>query len=292
MKKIIQNIVIAILVSISFLAVNAQEQTIISVNETSATTEKVEKKVESAKKRQSNSDEDSWTGFYVGGFGGYSSLRADANMTTPDDDNGNFGITTARLINSLPSRKLSSNKFSGGGTFGYNYQKGRLLIGGEVDFGSHRINSSDSVKRNLADISGTFTITHNLKTDWLLTARPRVGLATKKVLIYGTGGLAVTNMNYAGNFETFVLFTRTADGSIKKNQTGWNAGGGVEIKVNKHWSVKGEYLYNQFRRASFTTNNLHGITLAGNPITTPDESFTYSTDLKSHSLRFGVNFRF
>lgn len=290
MKRSIQLFTIAILVSISFLAINAQEQTIVTATEDSAATEKVEKK-ESTKK-QSSSD-DSWTGFYVGGFGGFSNNRAKPTMTTPIDSIGHFSSANEQIVNNTANPKLSSNNFSGGGTFGYNYQKGQFFIGGEVDLGVNKINKSGSVTNGFIEGGNAkFTITHSVKSNWQMTARPRAGVALKKALIYGTVGLALADVNYDGLYSDFTVLARTANGGVKKTVTGWNAGGGVEVKVDRHWSLKGEYLYNQFSKTTFTANNLNGISLSGNKTTTPDEFFNYSTDLKSHSIRFGVNYRF
>jgi len=291
MKKTIKLLTIAILISTGFLAVNAQESTVAVINEVS--TEKVEKT--EMVKTQASSNNDSWTGFYVGGFGGYSNVKATPKMTTPDDNIGHFSQTNARAVNGAVNPKLSSDGFNGGGTFGYNYQKGRLLIGGEVDFGVNRIDKSGGVTSRFPAENVSFTITNSVKSDWLMTARPRVGLALPKAVIYGTAGLAVTNIKQSGSFS----FTNdnppgrgSESSSYSETKAGWAAGAGIEFKVAQRWSVKGEYLYSQFGRTSLTSNNMQNISNGGNPFTTPDEFFTRSTDLKSHSIRFGINYRF
>ena len=297
MKKIIKLITIATLLGISILAVNAQDiteqPTIVKTTEGSITTGKVEKK--EAPKKQS-SDDDSWTGFYVGAFGGFSNNQAAPTMTTPNDNIGHFELVEAKNVNNTPNPKLSSSGFNGGGTFGYNLQKGHFFFGGEADFGINRFNKTGSVTNtfvNQGNPAPTFTITHNLKSNWQMTARLRAGIALKRALIYGTGGFALADINYDGLYsDTIVALPRSERGSFKKNKAGLSAGGGVEFKVSNRWSVKGDYLYTQFNRTSITTNNLTGVTKAGNTVTTPDEFFTRSTDLKSHNIRFGVNYRF
>lgn len=294
MKKTIQNIVIAILVSISFLAVNAQEQTIISVNETSATTEKVEKKVEPAKKRQS-SDEDSWTGFYVGGYVGYTNGRGNpktSTITATVFSGANAGIYQFQddvdEINRVGNQKISSKGTNAGGTFGYNYQKGKFVIGCEVDFGINRINKSVTDTRAPFP-TRTFTVTQTVKSDWTMTARPRAGVALKKTLLYVTGGLAVTNVKYIETFAGSVTSVAES-GNFGKTKAGWTAGAGAEVKVAKHLSVKGEYLFNQFGRTTITSTN--ATYQLGGTQSAPGQVFTHSTDLKSHSIRFGINYRF
>ena len=295
MKNTIKFIAIAILVGISILAVNAQDiteqPTIVKTTEGSTATEKVEKKTKSSKRQ--SSDDDSWTGFYVGGFGGFARNQASPKVTTPDDGIGHFELVEARNFNNTPNPKLSSSGFNGGVTFGYNLQKGHFFFGGEADFGVNRFNKTGSVTNsyvNQGKPAPTFTNTHSLKSSWQMTARLRAGIALKKALIYGTGGIALADINYNGSYsDTFISHPRTEQGSFKKNKAGLSAGGGVEFKVSNRWSVKGEYIYTQFNRTSITTNNLRSKTDGS---LTPDEFFTRSTDLKSHNIRFGVNYRF
>jgi outer membrane immunogenic protein len=294
MKNIIQFIVIATLVSITFLGINAQEQTLVTRTDGTTVTEKVEKK--KTPKKQASATNDSWTGFYVGGYGGFANNRANPTMTTPNDNIGHFELIEAKNVNNTPNPKLKSNGFNGGVTFGYNYQKGHFFVGGEADFGVNRINKTGSVSNtfvNQGNPAPTFTITHNLKSNWQMTARPRAGIALKKALIYGTAGFALADINYDGLYsDTIIALPRSERGSFKKNKAGLSAGGGIEFKIAQHLSLKGEYLFSKFNRTFNTTNNLTGIDKAGKTVSTPDEFFTRSTDLKSHSLRFGINYRF
>lgn len=285
MKNTIQFITIAILISISFLAANAQDSTIVTNTEDS--TAKVEKK--ETPKKQSSSDDVSWTGFYVGGYAGNNNGRASANTSTVYSTSGYFSPTTVGNINRVGTQIIKSNNFTGGGTIGYNFQKRNFLIGAEFDFGANRISQSVSGSGTYTSTTAGFTITQSVKSNWMMTLRPRVGAATKKVLLYATGGLAVTNLKYAGNF-TETSLSGTESGSFSKTKKGWAAGGGIEFKVSSRWSVKTEYLFSQFGRDSITANNF--TVFPGNTPLPRSDVFTHSTDLKSHNIRFGVNYRF
>jgi outer membrane immunogenic protein len=100
-----------------------------------------------------------------------------------------------------------------GGQVGFNIQRGSVVAGIETDL--------DSVTANGGGYTGT--------------ARGRLGLAVDRLLFYGTGGYA-----YAGSACTGCF----ADG--------WVAGTGVEYKLDKNWSIKGEYLHAEF--TSLPTN--------------------------------------
>jgi outer membrane immunogenic protein len=281
MKYIITKyIAIAILLSISILAVSAQEQTATS---TLVTTDA---NTSAAKKLQSNSTDD-WSGFYVGGFGGYTRGTANPITSTPYAPGGYFSSVSIPAVNIAGNQKFKSNKLSGGGTVGYNFQKGYFFVGGETDFGVNRVNESVTTIGAYPTGAGKFTITQTVKSDWMLTVRPRGGIALKKVLLYVTGGLAVTNLKYDETF-TDIFDSATQSASFKKMKTGWTAGAGVEVKIAGHWSVKGDYLFTQFGRISTTSNNLKGSVIVKAPL----QVFTHSTDLKLHNIRFGINYRF
>jgi outer membrane immunogenic protein len=94
-----------------------------------------------------------WTGFYLGGFGGYAS-----------EDSSAFSM---------------KGGFAGG-TVGYNWQTGNIVYGLEADAGWADVSAS---------VSG-FGLTAKSKVDALGTVRGRVGFAVDQVLFYGTGGYA------------------------------------------------------------------------------------------------------
>jgi outer membrane immunogenic protein len=95
-----------------------------------------------------------WTGFYLGGFGGYAS----ENTSVGPKMSGGFG----------------------GGTVGYNWQTSNIVFGLEADGGGADVNASTAA----GGITGTSRI------DALGTVRGRLGIAVDKVLFYGTGGYA------------------------------------------------------------------------------------------------------
>ena len=87
--------------------------------------------------------------------------------------------------------------------------------------------------------------------EWLGTLRGRFGyLLTPRTLIYATGGVAWSGVNYAGassgpttpGYASAVSFTET--------QIGYVVGGGVEFLSWDRWLVRGEYLFHHFNGAS------------------------------------------
>jgi len=135
-----------------------------------------------------------------------------------------------------------------------------------------------------------FTVKQSVKTDWLFTIRPRLGVADMipNTLIYATGGLAMTNLNYQAVFtDTFA--TAHESGGLNRTVVGWTAGAGGEFQVAPHWSIKGEYLYVDFGKSTTHSTNLTAFTP---PIAFPSNEWTHSTDLRASIFRVGANYHF
>ncbi len=146
-----------------------------------------------------------WTGFYAGLQAGYG--WADAFQF---DGGGTFFSREA-------------DGFIGGGTLGYNFQRGNVVWGIETDFSGSNIEAK-------GDCGAPSDCKTNL--DWLWTLRGRVGLDMNGWMPYITGGLAMAEVSADNGFS-----------SGSDTLTGWTVGGGLEVKLDRAWSIKGEYLY-------------------------------------------------
>lgn len=240
-----------------------------------------------------------WTGFYIGGYGGGGITRTHASTSTIYATPGYFAATSVTAVNSAGGRKMNGTGFTGGGTFGGNYQKGRLVVGAEADMGAFA--ASKTVRSTgtypCCGTSG-FAIDQTVKTRWLLTVRPRIGAAFGKSLVYGTAGLAVADAKYTAAFsDNYGAATESA--SFSKQRAGWTAGGGVEVKFAKRWSAKGEYLFTDIGTSSTTSTNLTATSIAtrsalipGPSTAYPNNVFYHAAQIREHSIRFGINFHF
>jgi len=243
-----------------------------------------------------SSSSDDWTGVYVGGHAGVTVGRTGVNTSTIFTPTGYFDPTSPAAINAAGAQTIESNGFNGGGQGGYNKQFGRFVIGAEADFGVHRINKEIISGDEYPCCTSRFQIAQSVKTNWMFTARPRVGVTAGPALLYATGGLAMTDVEYNAEFtdnDSDALETA----SFKKTRTGYAAGGGVEVKMSDRWSAKVEYLYADFGRVSGTSNNLTaldfgGEAIGGGTVAFPTNTFTHSARVKSHNFRFGMNYRF
>jgi outer membrane immunogenic protein len=145
-----------------------------------------------------------WTGFYFGANGG-----------------GAWG----RSFWSAPATGVGLSGGQAGGTAGYNWQVGKVVLGveGDVDW---------------SGLQGTGTSTAcplgcATSTSWLSTVRGRVGYAFDRFMPYVTGGLAVGDIRAA------------APGLVggTSSNAGWTIGAGLEVALPGNWSAKAEYLH-------------------------------------------------
>ncbi|HEY4403896.1 MAG TPA: outer membrane protein [Xanthobacteraceae bacterium] len=166
----------------------------------------------------------SWTGPYLGGNLGYEWGATSNNPTRPSG-------------------------FAGGVQGGYNWQSGQLVLGGEADL-------------QISGANDTFA-PWKFSNPWFGTVRGRAGYAVNNILIYGTAGIALGELQ-AQSF-----------GLVSENHTnvGWTAGAGVEAGFAPNWSAKVEYLF---------------VDLASNTYALTGTSNGLSASL----FRMGVNYHF
>jgi len=187
---------------------------------------------------------------------------------------------------------MQPTPFTGGVEAGFNYQVGNVVYGFEVDYSYFHLSGSASGSQQYPCCAPTaFTINSSANTDWLFTARPRLGTAYGDKLFYVTGGLAVTKLNASFVFtDTFAAATESA--SLSGTKLGWTFGGGVEGGISGGWTWKAELLYVDFfnfSNLSGTSTNLRAFTP---PIAFPTNVFTHSVSLQALIARVGLNYRF
>lgn len=190
-----------------------------------------------------------WTGAYVGVNAG-----------------GGFGGNATGQVGPITLQGTAGG-FLGGGTIGYNYQMGRFVIGAEGDFGWSNIGNETKIG------IGGFGATIKAQTNWLATARARLGWTPwDTALIYVTGGGAFADMDVGASLAP--------GGSISQSRThtGWTVGAGFETALgHSNWTFKAEYLYADLGSERYFANFVPG---------------GIKTKLDTHIVRVGLNYRF
>lgn len=235
-----------------------------------------------------------WSGFYAGLTAGgvWANSHETTNLPCTEPGGGGYlciaGIAAnAPVASAAGTGSLSSTGFSGGVEGGYNWQNGPAVYGIELDFesfkGASRTSSVPSNGTAGPPAGSPITIGSSVSADWLFTSRARIGYAFNDILIYGTGGLALTRLGASYTYSDASGGAGTWN--TGQNRVGWTAGGGVEWAFSKAWSVKAEYLYVKFN--SITASG----TIFG-PAFGYHNAISTSADLTAQIARAGVNYKF
>jgi outer membrane immunogenic protein len=239
----------------------------------------------------------SWTGCYVGGNVGWARGEHDLSTNAPPFPPNLIGDEARATINGAGLASLNADGITGGGQVGCNWQYRSFVLGGEADINFADISADRDTGAVL--VPGTTHIARSIDhigQDWFATFRGRVGWAFDRVLVYGTGGLAVTRLDITKRFAwdfndgcppLGTLF-ECHDGGTSGTRTGWTAGAGVEWAFAPRWSAKAEYLFADFGSVTYQTMN-NGPGFVGLP---PGQVAFHTVDSKLQIVRVGVNWKF
>jgi outer membrane immunogenic protein len=232
----------------------------------------------------------SWTGFYVGLNAGYAWGTSDINTSAACGVfvPFYFSCTNQAVVQASGTGSLSPKGFVGGGQAGYNWQNGQFVYGAELDFDAFNLKANRTVISAYTGVAAgaPFATSTSINTDWLFTARGRFGLTvTPSMLLYATGGLALTEIKAANGFTD--AFNAFGAGASRETKAGWTVGGGAEWMVARNWTIKAEYLYVDFGKVT-------AVATVTEPVGSPGASSALATsfDLKAHIARVGFNYIF
>jgi opacity protein-like surface antigen len=186
-----------------------------------------------------------WTGFYVGGFIG--GVTADTGWSY---------LSATNLSLADPLTSVHAAGFLGGGTWGYNWQFGRVVAGFEGDIGWTNAKGGRSVP-----CPAGFLFNCETSMDWISTVTGRLGYTFDRLLVYSKGGLAVANVSAASIWNPGIIPLNAGAGvqptpaalAFRGSDTsvGWTAGGGFEFALAQNWSSKAEAMYYDLGSATY-----------------------------------------
>jgi len=167
-----------------------------------------------------------WSGFYVGAHLGYGWGTDDTETTFPSA----FDHSIDGVIGGLHA--------------GYNFQSDSLVFGLEGDI-------------DLSDIDGEGGCDFNpfrceTDMDWLASLRARLGFASDQFLLYATGGVAFTDLEFA-NDDGLGSSDEQSESAV-----GFVVGGGAEYAVSDELSLRAEALYYDFGKTDYEYDNAQG----------------------------------
>jgi outer membrane immunogenic protein len=129
----------------------------------------------------------------------------------------------------------SGTSFIAGGQIGHNWQQGKFVYGFEVDFSG----LSNSGRTYVNDCCGTI---YGSNISFMSTMRGRWGMTVGdgSTLVYGTGGLAIANINAKSEGGPWPI------NDYSRTRFGWTVGAGIEHMFSRHWTFGVEALYADF----------------------------------------------
>lgn len=182
-----------------------------------------------------------WSGFYIGGNGGYGTSRKCYEATSFV-----LGVNVAPIADGCHD----ATGAVAGGQIGYRWQAATWVFGLEAQYDWADLKGS-SLSTPLVFGPG-FSNRTKIESLGLYTAQ--VGYAWNNVLLYVKGGAASTQDKYAG------LVTATGAVFDRANETRWGgaAGVGFEYGFAPNWSLALEYdhLFMGNRSRTFTSSGL------------------------------------
>ena len=159
----------------------------------------------------------SWSGWNVGAEAGYS---------YGNSSNNTFG------------------RLDGGPHLGYNdVLSSRLLLGAEADIVFPDFFEDGAVSSRRTTQGSR--VTENV--DFVSTLRGRLGYASDRWVVYGTGGFAASQARFIESAAS----TNDQD-HILRFRSGWSLGAGAELALAPGWAARVEYRYDRLGRAGVT----------------------------------------
>lgn len=145
-----------------------------------------------------------WAGFYMG---------------------ANIGYGTGDVWATGDTGRIHSTGVVGGMHAGYNWQVGSFVFGAEGDFGLSGMRGRAAIGDDVFDAH----------TRHMGSIRGRMGFAFDKALLYGTAG-------YGWNNVSLSLNDINGKSSVGHSNGGFVYGGGLEYKLTRNLSLRGEVL--------------------------------------------------
>jgi len=241
-----------------------------------------------------------WTGFYAGANAGAAFNHSKTKIFGPRT--GSFSIINEHGAWSKSSDDAS---FIGGGQFGYNHQIGNFVLGMEADANwadiRKKIDGYGIEESSLLFGRPYYThiweegVTAENKVEWFGTVRARIGYTPiNRFLVYATGGLAygsVKSSTTTASITTVPYYnikhSEYSYGSRSSTRVGWALGAGWEYAITNNLTMRGEYLYVDLGKKSYSSHYLTdwSIAMRIKPAHTRDES-------RFSIVRLGLNYKF
>jgi outer membrane immunogenic protein len=231
----------------------------------------------------------SWAGWYVGLNAG--GVWGSTNPAVTVSPGGGYAPISggSAIVESTESNRINNSGGLVGGQIGYLWQSGSLIGGLEAAFDWVPAYGSPAKMGGYTEsgsIGETFTFNNSVSINWLFTFLGRVGVDMGGWYPYLTGGLAVAELNFSSFFDDSYFNSGRGSVSIRQVRAGPAVGGGAEWRLNSRWSLRGEYLYMEFRGLNGT------MSVAQSDAPAKITSLNYNVKFKENVGRIAISYKF
>jgi len=235
-----------------------------------------------------------WTGFYVGGFGGFSQMefepRGAASGLVRTMLSNTVWINPGRADDVIFSKKTTSNKVIFGGYAGYNWMIDDYVIGAEIDYTRGEQNGAavgsrsgffgvpDTTSLPRTEYRYNVQTNNRLKLTEFGTIRARFGVPFGDVMPFATAGVALGRFSYRNDASasgdgravsadinglavfgpwTQVMNTSLSDQSRTRIAFGYALGAGLDWALTQNIILRGEVMHVRFGNAGDMTASIN-----------------------------------
>ena len=240
-----------------------------------------------------------WSGPYLGGYigGAWGDSKVTTNTGSVFDTSYFASNANINAVAQNGSQTFIPSVFIGGVQLGDNWMYKNYVYGFVLDFGSLGLRDKKLVTNSAyPDGSGNYDINTSISTDWMYTIRGRLGWAPElswPVMLYGTGGLAVTKLNVSNQFLDTTTLQGAGIGSSNNTVNGWSIGFGIEFPITQNLTMNGEYLFANFGSVTVPSSVYNSAPAFGGPDYQSLVSPLIATaHLYANFLKVGLNYKF
>lgn len=216
-----------------------------------------------------------WSGTYLGLHLGYGRGEADFKDATYNGGVGSFPVVNWEADHSGALVGLQA---------GYNWQRGKLVFGLEGEIGYLDIDGKE-LPPGLDPFGDPYDASGTINGDWYAGLGARVGYAFQQTLLYAKAGAVYsrTELGFVDTCITAPCGTGLVDASERVGW-GYQLGAGLEHALAERWTIKLEYAYIDFGSTTIR-GTTSGVGFEG-------RSVAVESDLSTHTVKLGMNYRF
>ncbi len=243
-----------------------------------------------------------WTGCYIGVNAGWKGGRFRDEQASVPATTGTLGVLGQQtaVADRIDIDSFDANSGAVGGQVGCRWQTvSNWVFGVEGDADWTDLHGSIVNRR----VGPGFTFVPGDSFDnrarWEASARGIVGRSFDKLLVYGTAGVAFTQVTMGANFiatvSSGIPFPASA-GSDTQVLVGGTIGAGFAYALSKNWEIGGEYRYTRYQSGDFGLGQVAGfcanIGQAAPVIACINQNVTGHKALETNEVLLKLNYRF